>query len=43
MANLEKPSAILLPLDLTDEASILQAAERIRTEQGRIDFHARPL
>src|SRR3984893_9293813 len=37
MANLEKLGAILLPLDLTDDNSIVQAAERIRTEQGRID------
>src|SRR5258705_6025845 len=37
MANLEKLRAILLPLDLTDDSSIVQAAERIRTEQGRID------
>jgi NAD(P)-dependent dehydrogenase (short-subunit alcohol dehydrogenase family) len=37
MANLEKLGAILLPLDLTDDGSIVQAAERIRKEQGRID------
>jgi short-subunit dehydrogenase len=37
MTNLEKLGATLLPLDLTDESSILQAAERIRAEQGRID------
>src|SRR6266481_3187442 len=37
MANLEKLRAILLPLDLTDDSSIVQAAERIRAEQGRID------
>src|SRR3984893_4641201 len=37
MANLEKLGAILLPLDLTDDASIVHAAERIRTKQGRID------
>ncbi len=37
MANLKKLGAILLPLDLTDDGSIVQAAERIRTEQGRID------
>jgi NADP-dependent 3-hydroxy acid dehydrogenase YdfG len=37
MANLEKLGAILLPLDLTDDTSIVQAAERIRTEQGHID------
>jgi hypothetical protein len=37
MADLEKSGAILLPLDLTDDSSIVQAAERIRTEQGRID------
>src|SRR6202047_5297026 len=37
MANLKKLGAILLPLDLTDDNSIVQAAERIRTEQGRID------
>jgi short-subunit dehydrogenase len=29
--------AILLSLDLTDDGSIVQAAERIRAEQGRID------
>ncbi len=28
---------ILLPLDLTDDASIVAAAERIRAEQGRLD------
>jgi NAD(P)-dependent dehydrogenase (short-subunit alcohol dehydrogenase family) len=37
MANLEKLGAILLPLDLTDDSSLVRAAERIRTEQGRID------
>jgi NAD(P)-dependent dehydrogenase (short-subunit alcohol dehydrogenase family) len=37
MANLEKLGAILLPLDLTDDSSIVQAATRIRTQQGRID------
>ena len=37
MANLEKLGAILLPLDLTGDSSIVQAAKRIRTEQGRID------
>jgi NAD(P)-dependent dehydrogenase (short-subunit alcohol dehydrogenase family) len=37
MASLEELGATLLPLDLTDDGSILQAAERIRTEQGRID------
>ncbi len=37
MANLEKLGATLLPLDLTDDSSIVQAAERIRTEQGRIN------
>src|ERR1700732_2137997 len=37
IANLKKLGAILLPLDLTDDSSIVQAAERIRTEQGRID------
>jgi len=37
MANLERQVALLLPLDLTDARSIVQAAERIRTEQGRID------
>jgi NAD(P)-dependent dehydrogenase (short-subunit alcohol dehydrogenase family) len=37
MANLEKLGATLLPLDLTDDSSIVAAAERIRTEQGRID------
>jgi NAD(P)-dependent dehydrogenase (short-subunit alcohol dehydrogenase family) len=37
MASLEELGATLLPLDLTDDGSIVQAAERIRTEQGRID------
>jgi NAD(P)-dependent dehydrogenase (short-subunit alcohol dehydrogenase family) len=37
MSNLEKLGAILLPLDLTDDNSIVQATERIRIEQGRID------
>jgi NAD(P)-dependent dehydrogenase (short-subunit alcohol dehydrogenase family) len=37
MANLEKLGAILMPLDLTDDGSIVQATERIHTEQGRID------
>jgi NAD(P)-dependent dehydrogenase (short-subunit alcohol dehydrogenase family) len=37
MANLEKLGATLLPLDLTDDSSIVQAAERIRTEHSRID------
>ena len=37
MASLEKLGAILLPLDLTDDRSIVQAVERIRTGQGRID------
>jgi NAD(P)-dependent dehydrogenase (short-subunit alcohol dehydrogenase family) len=37
MASLEKLGAILLPLDLTDDSSIVQAVERIRTAQGRID------
>src|SRR5882762_9001531 len=37
MANLEKLGATLLPLDLTDDSSIVRAAERIRSEQGRID------
>jgi NAD(P)-dependent dehydrogenase (short-subunit alcohol dehydrogenase family) len=37
MANLENLGALLLPLDLTDDDSIVQAAERVRTEQGRID------
>ena len=37
MADLEKLGAILLPLDLTDDASIVLAAARIRGEQGRID------
>jgi NAD(P)-dependent dehydrogenase (short-subunit alcohol dehydrogenase family) len=37
MANLEKLGAILLPLDLTDDSSIVQAADQIRSEQGRID------
>jgi NAD(P)-dependent dehydrogenase (short-subunit alcohol dehydrogenase family) len=37
MANLEKLGAILMPLDLTDDGSIVQATQRIHTEQGRID------
>ena len=37
MANLEKLGAILLPLDLTDDDAIVQAAERVRTEQSRMD------
>ena len=37
MSNLKKLGATRLPLDLTDDNSIVQAAERIRTEQGRID------
>jgi NAD(P)-dependent dehydrogenase (short-subunit alcohol dehydrogenase family) len=37
MANLEKLGAFLWPLDLTEDASIVEAVERIRTEQGRID------
>jgi NAD(P)-dependent dehydrogenase (short-subunit alcohol dehydrogenase family) len=37
MANLENLGAVLLPLDLTDDSSIVRAVERIRTEQGRID------
>jgi NAD(P)-dependent dehydrogenase (short-subunit alcohol dehydrogenase family) len=37
MASLEELGATLLPLDLTDDGSIVQAAERIRIEQGRID------
>jgi len=37
MANLEKLGAIVLPLDLTDDTSIVQVAERIRIEQGRVD------
>jgi NAD(P)-dependent dehydrogenase (short-subunit alcohol dehydrogenase family) len=37
MASLRKLGAILLPLDLTDDSSIVQATERIRTEQSRID------
>jgi NAD(P)-dependent dehydrogenase (short-subunit alcohol dehydrogenase family) len=37
MASLEELGAKLLPLDLTDDGSIVQAAERIPTEQGRID------
>jgi NAD(P)-dependent dehydrogenase (short-subunit alcohol dehydrogenase family) len=37
MTNLEKLGAILMPLDLTDDGSIVQATERIHTEQGRID------
>jgi NAD(P)-dependent dehydrogenase (short-subunit alcohol dehydrogenase family) len=37
MANLENLGAILLPLDLTDDSSIVRAVERIRTEQGRVD------
>ena len=37
MAALASRGAILLPLDLTDDASIVAAVERIRTERGRID------
>jgi NAD(P)-dependent dehydrogenase (short-subunit alcohol dehydrogenase family) len=37
MASLEKLGAILLPLDLTDDGSIVQAVERIRNGHGRID------
>jgi NAD(P)-dependent dehydrogenase (short-subunit alcohol dehydrogenase family) len=37
MANLENLGAVRLPLDLTDDSSIVRAVERIRTEQGRID------
>ena len=37
MASLEELGAKLLPLDLTDHGSIVQAGERIPTEQGRID------
>jgi NAD(P)-dependent dehydrogenase (short-subunit alcohol dehydrogenase family) len=37
MADLEKLGAILLPLDLTDDNSIVESVERIRTEQDRID------
>jgi NAD(P)-dependent dehydrogenase (short-subunit alcohol dehydrogenase family) len=36
MSVLEKLGAILLPIDLTDDRSIVHTAERIRTE-GRID------
>jgi NAD(P)-dependent dehydrogenase (short-subunit alcohol dehydrogenase family) len=36
IASLEKLGAILLPLDLTQDGSIVQVAERIRTEQIRI-------
>ena len=34
MALLEKLGAVLLPLDLTDDSSIVSPAERIRSEQG---------
>lgn len=37
MALLERMGAVLLPLDLTDDSSIVSAAERIRSEQGRVD------
>src|SRR5215471_5267111 len=37
MANLEKLGSMLLPLDLTDDSSIVRAGEQVRTEQGRID------
>jgi NAD(P)-dependent dehydrogenase (short-subunit alcohol dehydrogenase family) len=37
MAALAARGAILLPLDLTDDASIVAAVERIRAERGRID------
>jgi len=38
MANLEKLWAILLPLDLTNDSSIVQVNERIHTEQSRINI-----
>jgi NAD(P)-dependent dehydrogenase (short-subunit alcohol dehydrogenase family) len=37
MTNVEGLGAVLLPLDLTDDSSIVSSAERIRSEQGRID------
>lgn len=37
MASLAARGAILLPLDLTDDASIVAAVERIRAERGRLD------
>jgi NAD(P)-dependent dehydrogenase (short-subunit alcohol dehydrogenase family) len=37
MAALASRGAILLPLDLTEDASIVAAVERIRAERGRLD------
>ncbi|HEY0163408.1 MAG TPA: oxidoreductase [Edaphobacter sp.] len=37
MRGLEQQGAILLALDLTDDASIARAAEQIKATQGRID------
>lgn len=37
MAPLAARGAILLPIDLTDDASIVAAVERIRADHGRID------
>lgn len=37
MAAIASRGAILLPLDLTDDASIVATVERIRAERGRID------
>jgi NAD(P)-dependent dehydrogenase (short-subunit alcohol dehydrogenase family) len=37
MRSLEQLGAILVPLDLTDDRSIIQAAQRIDAQQGRID------
>jgi NADP-dependent 3-hydroxy acid dehydrogenase YdfG len=42
MAKLEKLGAILLPLHLTEHSSIVQAAERIRAEQGHIAVRQLP-
>lgn len=37
MRGLEEQGAILLALDLTDDASIIRAAEQVQATQGRID------
>ena len=38
MAPLEKAGAILVPLDLTDDASIVAAMEAVRARAGRLDL-----
>ena len=38
MEFLEKAGAILVPLDLTDDASIVAAVETVRTHAGRLDL-----